>query len=343
MKKVAVKASKTAKVQPKHIEESEEEEEEEKPKSKKVKTPVQQPMVDEADEEGEFEVCVKGLSFQVYEDDIKQLFEPFGDVLNIKLLYRPDGKSKGIAFVKFGKKSAFNKALELNETEQFGRNINVEQAQGAKSNNNAGGFNKGGNFNNGGGFKKQNNYQDQGNAEITTNTLFIGGLSYNSTVESIQDYFSQSGNVQRARIVTDKETGKVNYWFIQPRGFGYVEFGDVESAKKAYASLNSGYLDGRQIRLDSAAERPPRDGNFGGGQGGFGGRGAPRNPGNSRVDLSQDDKLAKKGAIGTFQGKKMALWMLYWSFSILFNQILLFLTIYSILIMTLAVDNNKDV
>ena len=163
-------------------------------------------MVDEADEEGEFEVCVKGLSFQAYEDDIKQIFEPFGEILNVKLLYRPDGKSKGIAFVKFGKKSAFNKALELNETEQFGRPINVEQAQGAKNNANGGGFNK---RENNGGFGGQNKFQNQGNAEITTNTLFIGGLSYNSTVESIQDYFRGSGDVQRARIVTDRETGKV--------------------------------------------------------------------------------------------------------------------------------------
>lgn len=81
-------------------------------------------------------------------------------------------------------------------------------------------------------------------------------------------------------------------------------------------------LDGRQIRLDSASERPNRtEGGFGGnqggfggnqggfnrGQGGFGGNRAPRNQGNSTVDLSMDDKNAKKGAIGSFQGKKMAL------------------------------------
>ena len=168
-------------------------------------------VAEEADEEGEFEVCVKGLSFQAYEDDIKGIFEPFGDVLNIKLLYRDDGKSKGIAFVKFGKKSAFNKALELNGTEQFGRPIAVEQAQGAKKNDrgNAGG--------NAGGFQKRpqnNSYPSQGDANITTNTLFIGGLSYNSTVESISEYFRGSGNVERVRIVTDRETGKVKYWFI---------------------------------------------------------------------------------------------------------------------------------
>ena len=77
-------------------------------------------------------------------------------------------------------------------------------------------------------------------------------------------------------------------------------------------------LDGRQIRLDSATQRDkPRGGSYGGGasygggssygggQGGFGGgRGAPRS---SNVDLSMDDKNAKKGSMGTFQGKKFTL------------------------------------
>jgi len=80
-------------------------------------------------------------------------------------------------------------------------------------------------------------------------------------------------------------------------------------------------LDGRQIRLDSAAQRDRPAGGFGGGssrggfgggssRGGFGGGfgGNSRNPGNSTVNLSEDDKNAKKGAIGTFQGKKMTFW-----------------------------------
>lgn len=84
--------------------------------------------------------------------------------------------------------------------------------------------------------------------------------------------------------------------------------------------MNGGYLDGRSIRLDSAAQRDrPQNGGsrggFGGGRGGssggrggFGGFGSQsRNTGNSTVNLSEDDKNAKKGAIGTFQGKKMAL------------------------------------
>ena len=102
-----------------------------------------------------------------------------------------------------------------------------------------------------------------------------------------------------------------------------MEFHDVETAKKAYQECNGAFLDGRNIRLDTAAqrERPQggggqRQGGFGGGgfgggnrQGGFGGgrQGNNRNQGNSEVNLSQDEKNAKKGSMGTFAGKKMIL------------------------------------
>jgi RNA recognition motif-containing protein len=54
---------------------------------------------------------VKGLSFQAYQSDIEDLFNPFGNVLSVRLLTRDDGKSKGLAFVKFSSKNSFRKAL----------------------------------------------------------------------------------------------------------------------------------------------------------------------------------------------------------------------------------------
>jgi RNA recognition motif-containing protein len=143
---------------------------------------------------------VKGLSFQAYESDIQELFNTFGNVLTVRLLTREDGKSRGLAFVKFSKKSSFNKALELNGSEQFGRPITVEESLGKK--NNDGGFNKGGDFGNKGGYNKFQAPQTPANIE--TPTLFIGGLSYNSTKESIADFFSHVGPIMNARVVTDK-------------------------------------------------------------------------------------------------------------------------------------------
>jgi len=56
--------------------------------------------------------------------------ESCGNILNLNLLSRPDGKSKGIAFVKFGKRSELNAALELNGTEHMGRCLKIEEARG---------------------------------------------------------------------------------------------------------------------------------------------------------------------------------------------------------------------
>ncbi len=112
------------------------------------------------------------------------------------MLTRDDGKSKGLAFVKFSSKASFNKALELNGTEQFGRPITVEQSLGKQNNGgDRGGFQKGGNFRNNGNNSKNggNRFQSAGDANIETPTLFIGGLSYNSTRESIENYFRQAG------------------------------------------------------------------------------------------------------------------------------------------------------
>jgi nucleolin len=114
-------------------------------------------------------------------------------------LTRDDGKSKGTAFVKFSKKSSFNKAIELNGSEHLGRSLTIEESQ--KKN-----FNNGGNsFGQKGGFGNKPSFgAPQGNANIETPTLFIGGLSYNSTADSISSFFSQIGAVSSARVVTDK-------------------------------------------------------------------------------------------------------------------------------------------
>ena len=160
------------------------------------------------DEEGEFEVICMGLSFNAYDNDVREIFDECGNILNLKLLMRPDGKSKGTAFIKFSSKNSFNKALELNGMEHMGRTLKVEEAQnkskGPEQQQNR--FNNNENRRN---FNQNNRSEAPGTAVIETPTLFIGQLSYGSTVDSIKGFFASVGAVQSARIVTDKETGKV--------------------------------------------------------------------------------------------------------------------------------------
>ncbi len=46
--------------------------------------------------------------------------------------------------------------------------------------------------------------------------LYVGGLSYSTTSETLREYFAQCGTVESAAVITDKFSG-------QSRGFGFVE------------------------------------------------------------------------------------------------------------------------
>ncbi len=99
--------------------------------------------------------------------------------------------------------------------------------------------------------------------------LFIGGLSWDTTDQSLNEFFSQIGQVLSASVVTDKFTGK-------SRGFGFVEMANDEDAEKAKQELNGKALDGRNIAVNDAKPQERRENNFSRGDdrrgGGTGGR-----------------------------------------------------------------------
>jgi len=80
--------------------------------------------------------------------------------------------------------------------------------------------------------------------------LFIGGLSFSSTEDSIRDAFSQCGSVVAVTIITDKFSGR-------PKGFGFVEMSTDEEAKAAIEMWDTKELDGRTIHVNEA--RPMED------------------------------------------------------------------------------------
>jgi cold-inducible RNA-binding protein len=78
--------------------------------------------------------------------------------------------------------------------------------------------------------------------------LYVGGLSYSTTSESLREYFSQCGTVESAAVVTDRFTG-------QSRGFGFVEMSTAAEAQEAIAKLNDQMFEGRKL-LVSVAKAP---------------------------------------------------------------------------------------
>jgi len=108
------------------------------------------------------------------------------------------------------------------------------------------------------------------------NRLFVGNLSFATSQASLEATFGAVGEVREVAIPMDRTTG-------QPRGFAFVTMSNAQSAAQAISQLNGATVDGREIRVDEATERPRSSGfDGGGGGGGGGGRGRPGGEGSQR-------------------------------------------------------------
>jgi cold-inducible RNA-binding protein len=96
------------------------------------------------------------------------------------------------------------------------------------------------------------------------NKLFVGGISFNTTENDLQDAFAAHGTVSEVNLVTDRMTGK-------SKGFAFVTMSSPEEAQKAIDNLNGKALDGRSLTVNIARPKEERGGSGGGGGGGRGG------------------------------------------------------------------------
>ncbi len=76
-------------------------------------------------------IYVGNLSYKVNEDDLKQLFEEFGEVGSVNLISdKYTGQSKGFGFVVMEDNEEANKAIqELNGREVDNREMKVNEAR----------------------------------------------------------------------------------------------------------------------------------------------------------------------------------------------------------------------
>jgi RNA recognition motif-containing protein len=122
--------------------------------------------------------------------------------------------------------------------------------------------------------------------------LYVGGLSYSTTSETLREYFAQCGTVESASVITDKFSG-------QSRGFGFVEMATTEEAQRAISELSGKDLDGRKITVNVSNPRAPGGG---GGRGPGGPRGGGRPGGGGRGGGGD------RGAYGVPPSKKPFRW-----------------------------------
>lgn len=81
--------------------------------------------------------------------------------------------------------------------------------------------------------------------------IYAGNLSYSVTDDDLRDAFGAFGEVSKASVISDRETGR-------SKGFGFVEMPVDDEAKLAIESLNGKDLKGRNINVNEARPRPER-------------------------------------------------------------------------------------
>ena len=105
--------------------------------------------------------------------------------------------------------------------------------------------------------------------------LYVGNINFRTTEETLEQLFSNYGQVDEVAIINDRETGR-------SRGFAFVTMSSDEEGQQAIENLNNTEFEGRNLTINEARPREPRSGGGGGGGGGGYSRGGGGGGGYSR-------------------------------------------------------------
>ena len=85
--------------------------------------------------------------------------------------------------------------------------------------------------------------------------IYVSNLNFSTKSESLQELFAAYGEVESAKIITDRESGR-------SRGFGFVEMPNDTEGQNAISELNETDFEGKTISVNVA--RPKTDRSSGG-------------------------------------------------------------------------------
>ena len=79
--------------------------------------------------------------------------------------------------------------------------------------------------------------------------IYVGNLSFQLSEDDLNSAFGEYGQVDSAKIITDRETG---------RSKGFIEMPNQEEAEKAIEGLNGKELEGRAVKVNESKPREDR-------------------------------------------------------------------------------------
>ncbi|XP_043910563.1 RNA-binding protein Musashi homolog 2 isoform X13 [Protopterus annectens] len=155
---------------------------------------------------------IGGLSWQTSPDSLRDYFSKYGEIRECMVMRDPTTKrSRGFGFVTFADPASVDKVLAQPHHELDSKTIDPKVAFPRRAQ------------------PKDCVTEDQGqlSPQMVTRTkkIFVGGLSANTVVDDVKQYFEQFGKVEDAMLMFDKTTNR-------HRGFGFVTFENEDVVEK---------------------------------------------------------------------------------------------------------------
>jgi cold-inducible RNA-binding protein len=94
---------------------------------------------------------------------------------------------------------------------------------------------------------------------MNQNKIYVGNLSFDTTTEDLESFFSQYGEFEDVKLITDRETGR-------SKGFAFITFASQKDAQASLASDGAEFK-GRKLRVNMAREDDRKRGGSPGSQG----------------------------------------------------------------------------
>jgi RNA recognition motif-containing protein len=101
--------------------------------------------------------------------------------------------------------------------------------------------------------KPRREYAPVNPADIATERLYVGNLSYDASESDLFELFNGVGAVRNAEVVVNNRTQR-------SKGFAFVTMGSVDEARRAVQELNGKDFMGRPLQLSGAKPLGENDG-----------------------------------------------------------------------------------
>ncbi|KAG0336137.1 hypothetical protein BG004_008183, partial [Podila humilis] len=193
---------------------------------------------------GEFGIWIGNLSFLTTEKSLRHFFRDVGaDITRVNM---PSGSgynkkgNKGFAYVDFSSEEGQTKAIGLSESELDGRKVLIKSSKSFDGRPIVS--------------KTSVHEKSMKQKHAVSPTLFVGNLSFQTTRESLQALFADSGEIRKVRLATFEDSGKC-------KGFAYIDYMAPESATTALTDPKKHFLDGRKLNLEYASAEATLKGN----------------------------------------------------------------------------------